>query len=298
MANNLTAWKAQVWASMIQEHLYEAFVWAKISTTKFEWQFDWSDTIHFPRIAKIVTADLASSYDAPAIQDVVETDETFVLDVRKAFAVKISNEDYKEIKVNPNEVIFKDAAEAFARDYDTEIMWEYANAWITIDDWDMESATNWWAWNSIILWKSNIYDMITAITEKLNIANVWNNWRFLVLSPSEIRLLEKSPDLIRSTDYSDNLITWWFMWTINNVSIFYSNNIQTSWTQWAADWVKHILAWQWTPICFAANIKPSVEITESQYRDDFVNLMKSQTKFWVKTFFSWAQKLIDLQIKY
>ena len=75
------------------------------------------------------------------------------------------------------------------------------------------------------------------------------------------------------------------------MKIYFSNNLQT------ATGTTHALAWSWTPISFAANIKPKLEITPSQYRDDFVTLVKSQSKFWVKTFTEWANKLVDVQIK-
>lgn len=290
MSNNIAAWISEKWASMLQWHLYESFVWSFIANTKFEWMFDWADTVHFPRLAKISTNDLASSYDSVTIQDIVEADETFVLDTRKHFAVSVSNEDYKEMLVNPNPQILKDWAQAFANDYDTKIMSEYANAWIVADDATASTATNWWAWNPVILSKTNIYDFVTWISQLLDEANVpaWD--RFLIVSPAEKRLFANSPDLVRDTSKWDSIVTWWFMWTIDNFSIYYSNNIQ------AANSVKHLLAWQWKPVSFAANIKPSVEVTESKYRDSFTNLIKAQTKFWVKTFAEWAERLVDVQV--
>jgi len=153
-----------------------------------------------PRLAKIVSNDLASSYDSVTIQDVVEWDETFVLNKRKHFAVSISNEDYKEMKINPNSQILKDWAAAFAKDYDTAIMAEYASAWILIDDWDLETASNSWAWNPIDLSKTNVFDMITAISQKLDEWNVADQDRFLVVSPAMKRVMMKSPDLVKDTN--------------------------------------------------------------------------------------------------
>jgi sulfite reductase alpha subunit-like flavoprotein len=89
----------------------------------------------------------------------------------------------------------------------------------------------------------------------------------------------------------DKVVTWWFMWEIDWLKVYYSNNMQT------VSSVKHLLAWQGTPICFAANIKPVIQfITSNLKPDKFTTTVKSQTKFNVKTFIEWTIKLIDVQI--
>lgn len=292
MANTFV--KSEAWANVLQSVLRESFVGKFITNMKFEGEFDWNDTVHFQRLAKINTSDMPSSYSEIPTQDLVETDEIFTLDYRKAFAVKISDEDYKELKINPDSQIIQDAAEKFARDWDTEIMGEYASAWYVIDDSDMETATNGWWNNPIILSKTNIYDMLTAVSEVLDANNVPTDNRFVVLSPKEKRFLAKSPDLIRSTEMWDDIIVkgWGYLWMINDLKIYFSNNLQT-----VAN-VKHIIAWQWRPISFAANIKPKVQFVDSSTQaNSFINYFKAMTKFGVKTFSEWAERLVDVQIK-
>jgi hypothetical protein len=81
------------------------------------------------------------------------------------------------------------------------------------------------------------------------------------------------------------------MGDVDGVNIFYSNNTQTVTT------VKHLLAGSGKPISFAANIKPSITFVDSStIKDEFVNYVKAQTKFGVKTFHEGAIKLIDVQI--
>jgi hypothetical protein len=64
--------------------------------------------------------------------------------------------------------------------------------------------------------------------------------------------------------------------------------------------VKHLLAGagagERAPICFAANIKPEVQITPMEMRDSFADLVKAQTKFGTKVFTEGANRLIDVQI--
>ena len=291
MSNDIAALKAEAYSNVLQEVLREAFVWKYITNMKFEGMFNGNDTVHFPRMTPIVSQDLANSYAKVTIQNLVTTDETFVLNTRKHFAFEISNEDMIEMKISPQTQAIQDGAQAFANDYDDLIMSEYANAWIEVTDGDMATATNSWGTNSIALTKSNIYDLITAINQKLDQANAPDTDRFVIFSPAEKRLLANAPELLRSTSMWDGVVTGWVIGMIDNTTIYWSNNLVT------ASNVKHVLAWQGKPICFAANIKPVVEITTSSNRESFSSLVKAQTKFGVKTFTEGANKLVDVNIK-
>lgn len=292
MGNNIAAGIGEKFSAVLQEELYESYVWAYISNTKFEGDFNGQDTVHFPRYTKLTVQALASSYDTLTTQDVVLADETFVLDKRYAASYKISDEDYLEMKVNPDNELIKSFKDAFANIYDTEIFKQYAAAGLEITDGDMMTATNGWSTASIILSKTNIYDLVTAISQKMDENDVPTSDRWLVISPKEKRLLANAPELLRSTDLGDRVVTWGFMWEIDGMKIYFSNNVQT------VSNVKHCLAWQGKPICFAANIRPNVQFIDStSIKDEFVNYVKAQTKFWVKTFHEGAIRLVDVNIK-
>lgn len=291
MANNIAAGIGEKFSAVLQTELYESYVGAFISNTKFEGDFVGNDTVHFPRYTKLTVSALASSYDTLTTEDVVLTDETFVLNKRYAGSYKISDEDYIEMKVSPDSELIKSMKEAFSNIYDTEIMKEYANAGYTFDDGNMTTATNGGAGNSATLTKSNIYDAITGIAQIMDENNIPAADRFIVISPKERRLLANAPELIRSTSMGDRIVTGWFMGDVDGIKIFYSNNLQTVTT------VKHLLAGAGKPISFAANIRPSITFVDSKsIKDEFVNYVKAQTKFGVKTFHEGAIKLIDVQI--
>jgi len=286
--------KSEAWANVLQSVLRESFVGKFITDNKFEWEFDGNDTVHFQRLAKITTSDMPSSYSEIPTQPLVETDEIFTLDYRKAFSIQISDEDYKELKINPDSRIIQDAAEKFAKDWDDVILSEYANASYNITDGNMTTATNGWTTNSIILTKSNIYDLLTAVSEVLDTNNVPTDNRFIIISPKEKRFLANAPELIRDTKMWDEVVVkWgWYLGMINDLKIYFSNNIKT------VSSVKHLIAGQGRPICFAANIKPKVTFVDSNTQaTSFVNYMKAMTKFWVKTFSEGAERLVDIEIK-
>jgi hypothetical protein len=81
------------------------------------------------------------------------------------------------------------------------------------------------------------------------------------------------------------------MGTVDNLKIYWSNNLAS------AGGVKHILAGQGKPICFAANIKPKVQFVGSETQaNTFVNYLKCQTKFDSKVFAEGAERLLDCQV--
>lgn len=291
MGNNIAAGIGEKFSAVLQNELYETYVGAFISNTKFEGDFVGNDTVHFPKYTKLTVQDLASSYDTLTAEDVVLDDETFTLDIRKAGSYKISDEDYVEMKVSPDSDLIKSMRDAFANVYDTEIFSEFASAGYVVDDGDMETASNGGAGNSITASKTNIYDLVTAVVETMDVNNIAPQDRWIVLSPTEKRLLSKAPELIRSTALGDRIVTGGFMGDVDGVNIFYSNNIQTVTT------VKHLLAGQGKPISFAANIRPSITFVDSStLKDEFVNYVKAQTKFGVKTFHEGAIRLLDVQV--
>lgn len=285
MANNVAALKAEAWSSVMQEVLREAFVGKFISNTKFEGLFNGNDTVHFPHLTPIVSQDLTTSYTSVTVQNLVTADETFVLDTRKHFAFEISNEDMIEMAISPESQAVQDGAHAFANDYDNLIMAEYANAGIVMDGTDIGGSAG-----DISFDKDNAYETIVTINQKLDEANVPAEGRFLIVDPKRKAQMLQMPELLRSTDMGDRTITGGVVGTIDNTTIYYSNNLVTE------TGTTHLLAGQSKPISFAANIKPKVEITTSDYRNSFAALVKAQTKFGVKTFADGARKLVDVPV--
>jgi len=76
------------------------------------------------------------------ITKLVETNETFTLDTFKGFATEVSDEEFKEMDIDPNSQVMVDAKEQFSRVFDLEIFSNYSSASMTVDDGDMDTATN------------------------------------------------------------------------------------------------------------------------------------------------------------
>ena len=288
MSNTLQ--KGQMWSSVLQSQLRESFVGKYIADTKFEGEFNKVDTVHFPRQAKITLADMASSYDEVPVQDITQSDETFTPTTRKAFSVRVSEEDYKITAVSPDNQIIQDSVEAFASAYDDAIMAQYTNAGITFTDADMSTASNGGGTNSVTLSKSNIYDFLTGIAMKMDQANLPDSNRWVILDPKRKRLLLNAPELVRSTNEGDKVVTGGTIGTVDNLKIYWSNNLVLATSRWG-------LAGQGKPICFAAITKPTVTFVGHETQaNNWNNFMKANSRYGAKVFSEGAERLMSLKI--
>ncbi len=286
--------KSEKYSSVYGGQLRQAFVGKYIANTQFEGDFDGNKTVHVKRLAKVQFTTLPSSYSEIPLTELTETDETFELTILKGFAVPISDVDYKELNINPDSELMRNAVEQAAKLYDTEIMSQVVNGDLTVTDGDLETASNGGGANSIKVSKSNIYDILTAVAYKLdtapdslgNATGVPDNDRWVMLSPVEKRFLVKAPELIRATNLGDKVVTGGYMGEIDGIKIYYSNNILTSAT------VRSCMFGQGKPIHFGALVKPKVEfVGSSTQATSFVNTMKCQTYYGSKVFAEGAERL-------
>ena len=291
--------KSEKYSSVYGGQLRPAFVGKYIANTQFEGDFDGNKTVHVKRLAKVQFSTLPSSYSEIPLTELTETDETFSLSVLKGFAVPISDVDYKELNINPDSELMRNAVEQAAKLYDTEIMSQVVNGDLTVTDGDLETASNGGGANSIKASKSNIYDILTAVAYKLdtapdslgNATGVPDNDRWVMFSPVEKRFLVKAPELIRATALGDKVVTGGYMGEIDGIKIYYSNNILTSAT------VRSCMFGQGKPIHFAALVKPKVEfVSSSTQATSFVNTMKCQTWYGSKVFAEGSERLGLLKI--
>ena len=286
MANTLTPGNGEQWAEFMQQRNYESYVGSKVINKKFEGDFVGNDTVHFTRGGGVTIGDLATSYSTFTPQDIAITDETFVLNLRKYAAISISDEDYVTMRINPDNHFLKEMADGFAKEYDTEIMKQYANAGLAVANTDLGGAGT-----NITVTAANVYELITVVAQKLDEANAPTDSRWMIISPKEKRAFLNSSLVDRSTSLADTLIEGGLIGTIDGITLYYSNNLQTVST------TKHLLAGQGSPISFAANIRPMVDFVPSSVSgNSFVNIIKAQTKFGVKTFAEDANRLVDITV--
>ena len=293
MANNINAEVSEVWANELQTPLYETFVWKAFANTKFEGRFVGADTVHFPRQAKLLVKNIVDFTAPVVIDDLTATDEVFTLTERRYFAFQINIEEDVETYVDPRNQALKDVMHGFSNEYDTNIFSEYVNALYTLDDGDMDVATNGGAGNAVILDTNNMLDFIVKINQKFSLADVPLNDRKLAISPIERSKLFRMPELQRATSEAERRLASGLIGDVDGITIYVSNNIQTSggWT------VRNAMAVQGKPVSFAANIRPSVYVsTVDENVGGFWSVIKGATKFGTTLFTEGAERTMDCQI--
>ncbi len=300
MAINNTLQKSEAWASMLQSQVrMDSFIWMMIADTKFEGLFDGNGTVNFRRQAKVTLSDMDTWSSEIPITKLVETNETFTLNVFKGFATEISDEEFKEMDIDPNSQVMKDAKEAFSRAYDLEIFGNYASASLSVDDGDMDVTTNLGAWTPIKATKANIYEAITKVNLAMDVAvdslgnatGLATNNRWLITSPYEKNLLSRSDDLIRSTEYGDKIVTGWFTWTLDGVKLYWTNLLSEAVN------TRYCLFGQGKPIAFGSNIKPKIQfVWQETQANTFLNYLKGMTKYGSTVFTEWAENLGTFEI--
>ena len=290
MAHDFSAVMQTTWTTNLQNHLRKSFVGMKIANTKFDGSFRGTDTVKFPRQQKIVIGTLTNFRQSLTKQDITTTGEDFSLDQYRYFAFDIALDEDIETYIDPKSQAYVDAKEGFSNEFDKAILGHYVDAGYTIDDGNMETASNGGAGNAIAVAKTNIYDMFTAVSEVMDVNYIPQNDRWIMISPKESRKLKKSPEMQKSTVESERRVLKGVIGMLDDLMIYYSNNLTV------ATGVRHGLAGQGKPICFASNVKPSIYVGSIKESDDFTYLVKGATKFGSKVFTEGSEKLIDIEM--
>lgn len=281
--------KSQAWATTLQEVLRQSVVGMSIANTKFEGLFSGSKTVHFPRINATSGGDLANP-DATFTPTGIETeDDTFTLDNHKWWAVKKAEADIMQMKANPDNEIIKSLRQFFKEAWDTDIFKKaYTGAGSYLDAGNFGGT----AGQGIDITSGEvIYDIILEADAKLTSLNASEDERFIVLSPTEIKYLKKYLNS-RQTPLGDKVTQNGFVGDIDGFSIYKSKNLPT------VSGVRHIIAGQGKPVCFASDIHPEVTlVSQKTQSNSFVDTLKSQSRFGAKVFLNDAAKLIDVRIK-
>ena len=237
---------------------------------------------------------MASGSSEIPVTKLVETNETFVLNKFRGFAVEISDQEMEEMDIDPNSQVLLDAKEQFARTFDLEIFSNFASASMVVQDGDMETVTNGGTTNPIIATKANFYEIIRKVNLKMNKAvdslgnatGLPNTDRWLVISPDEAYHMEAMPEVLRSTDMGDRIVTGEMIGKLRNLTIYSTNLLSTVST------TRNCLFGQGKPISFGANLRPKIQFVSSNTQaNTFLNYMKGMTRYNSRVFSEGAERL-------
>lgn len=285
MANNYAAALGEKWESLCQMFIEEKSALLDIADTRFEGQFDGADTVHFPYTNSITIADVSSSYDAVAATDITVTDDTFTLNVRKGGAMKMSEEDAKFMASDPEPALISKLSNDYALGMYNNFLAQYANAGLTVDKTDVEGTGS--AGDGVAVTESNVFDLFQYATEKLEGAGVMDVDKFAVVSPKIARLIRAAVGN-RATTLGDDSLRRGGITNIDGFDIYVSNQLTTAASK------THLVAGVKGAIKFAAPIKPTIRQVDNSSTLDFVNGLKTITKYGSKIFNNDQNKVVDI----
>lgn len=222
MANSFSADFPEIWAKEQQRIFYKENVALKIADVSFKAQLKNWYILHRPyRSSNAVQS--YTPWTAITIDDKTSTNEQLSID--RKFATWFYCDDFDAIQSNYDQIAnyAKDDWIYLSNQVDADVLWEYANATSTVDDWTLWGT----AWNWITLTTSNVLKVVAAAKRKLAKLNVPLSELFGVISP------EFEDILIQYWAWRDTVM-WdtanqnWFLFNFYGFALHRSN--QTTWT--------------------------------------------------------------------
>lgn len=229
MANSLTALNKEVWTRMMQEKLEKELVAMAIANTSLKSLLNDGDTIHKPYRSNLKTQDYTKG-TAVTIDDVTATDETLVVNTTKVVAFYIDDIDKVQNSYSTMQEYANDTMQDLYQVIDREVLAEYANADLSVDDGDIGGTSG----NSAVINSSNINKIFSAAARKLDNNNVSRGDRFAVISASvleQIVLYTAGKD----TSFGDQVLDNGKVGSRFGFDIYVSNNLTNTATWTPAD---------------------------------------------------------------
>ena len=222
MANDFTASFEEVRAKEQQITFFKRSVAMVVADTSFRATMKSWDVLR--RIYRGVSAD-----DTPDVyvrgEDMPErseTDTAETLTVNKQFGIAIPFDDFDEIQSKYN------LAVSYGNDYwiimqtqiDADVLGEVVNGASTVDGWDVGATTG----DGIVLTIVNVLNVITSVTKKLSLLNIYETSKFGIVSPQFEEVISLYYGA-KATDLGDKVSQNGFFKTISGYELYSSNNL-------------------------------------------------------------------------
>lgn len=178
MANSLTALSPTYWSKRMGSKRYKANIFRAFAS--FEEQETLTDGLKVDRPYRAdIVVENYSKGTALSAQDVTATSDQLTVDVVKALLIYIDNVDKIQNKYNAAEAWIAEAMKRLNTALDARFLYEVFNANDTVDDGDVAGTNG----SPIVVTTSNVFEVLAAINQKFDVANVPLENRLLAISP-------------------------------------------------------------------------------------------------------------------
>jgi len=226
MANSLTALNKEVWSDEMQLVREKMTVAMELANMELRAKLSDGDKAHKPYRSNLYAVNYTKATSLTA-QDVSATDEYLDVDQIKAVPIYLDDIDAIQNSYASRSAFARDMQEDLSRQMDAKFLAEVANATSDVDDGDVGGSSG----SPITVSVSNVSQVFTSASRKLNQLNVKQDGRFAVITPGmleQIQLYLAGKD----TAFGDQVGANGKVGTRFGFDIFVSNNLKyhAKWT--------------------------------------------------------------------
>lgn len=193
MANALTAANIEVWSRDMQLKMYKDLMALALCNYDFQSALKRGDTFHKPYSSDFHVVGYTKGTDISNRQDATVTDENGTVDQVDCVPIYLDDVDDIQNNYGLRQKLAEDMQEDLDRRLDAVILGEYAVAASDVDDADFGGTSG----NPHAYTTSDIDKMLTVAGKKLNLLNVKQDKRFVVVGPSQLQLWQ---DMLSAKD--------------------------------------------------------------------------------------------------
>lgn len=186
MANSLDAMSPTVWSRIMGIKRYKANVYKSLADFSEEAVLEMGRIVDRPYRSDLRTETYTKG-TAATVQDLTATSDQLTVNVSRTILMYVDNVDKIQNKYDAAVQWGEEAAIRIANDEDAWFLYEVINSNNTVDDASVGGTSG----DGIILTVSNIIDVYGKINEALDVDNVPQDERFIVISPQWKNVLWK-----------------------------------------------------------------------------------------------------------
>jgi len=185
MANTLTALNKEVWSDEMQIIREKMTVAMALANTELRAKLSDGDKAHKPYRSNLFAVDYTKG-TALTAQDVAATDEYLDVDQIKAVPIYLDDIDAIQNSYATRSSFARDMQEDLSRQMDAAFLAESENATSDVDDGDIGGTDG----DPIAVSTSNVNQIFTAASRKLNQLNVKPSERYAVITPGMLEQIQ------------------------------------------------------------------------------------------------------------
>ncbi len=193
MSNSLTAANIEVWSRDMQMKMLKDLAALELCNYEFQNLLRRGDTFHKPYSSDFHVVTYTKGTDIANRQDATVTDETGTVDQIECVPIYLDDVDDLQNNYSLRQGFAENMQEDLDRRLDARVLAEYANAGADVDDADYGGSSG----TAHAYTTSDIDQMLTVTAKKLNLLNVKQDNRFVVVGPSQLQLWQ---DMLSAKD--------------------------------------------------------------------------------------------------